>query len=123
MFRRTLIGLGALLCLSAGAAQRDVFSNANQTRRPAQNDEFLAALDVRGCAGFLLGPNIGGSAAHCRSSGPIKSGIAMRDGLPADGQIGRTLEIGSVQDLDYWIFEIRWNSGQPPHGVRYVPFV
>jgi len=102
---------------------RDIFTNTTQTRRPAVNEDFEMALGLGGCAGFLLGPNIGGSAAHCKKSGTLKSGMALRDSLPDDGRIGRTLEIGSAGTYDYWIFEIQWTGGAVPHGMHVIPSI
>lgn len=85
--------------------------------------EFEIALGLGGCAGSLIGPNIGLSAAHCRKTGAISSGMALKRGGQPDGRIVRTLEIGSVATYDYWIFEIQWNGGTLPLGMRVVPFV
>ncbi|MCB0416847.1 MAG: hypothetical protein KDD39_04300 [Bdellovibrionales bacterium] len=124
---RTLIALcvlGVPFCLARASArdgQRDIYSNSNLTRRPAEGEEFNFVLSLGGCSGFILAPNVGGSAAHCRKSGSIKSGVALREGRPSDGTIGNTLEIGNVSQYDYWIFEIRWNGGQLPEGAELVP--
>src|SRR5688572_22446197 len=68
----------------------DIFKNEKETRRPARGDEFDMALGLKGCAGFLLAPNVGASAAHCRKSSQtrVKSGQALRDGGDFDGKIG-----------------------------------
>ncbi len=123
-----LLAFSVVCVLSFGprplsGADRDIFTNEKETRRPAQDREFEIALGINGCAGSLIGPNIGLSAAHCKMSGPIKSGMALKRGLPADGRIGKTLEIGSPSKFDYWVFEIQWNAGTMPAGMRLVPSV
>ncbi len=88
-------------------------------------EEHTIALKLKGCAGFLIAPTAGASAAHCQQSGKLKSGIALWKGLPSDGQITRTLERGNPNSskTDYWIFEIRWLDDQLPEGMRFVPFI
>lgn len=108
---------------ASAESARDIFNNTNETRRKALDSEHEMVIGLGGCSGFLLAPNIGGSAAHCQKTGAIKSGIAIRDGKGNDGSIVRTLEVGQVSDYDYWIFEIKWNDGTLPHGMRVVPFI
>lgn len=118
---------GACLVVStmtaASPSARDIFTNEGETRRPAEDQEFEIALGLNGCAGELIAPNVGLSAAHCKMTGRLKSGVALRDQLGNDGTIGKTIEIGSVQGYDYWIFEIKWTGGSLPAGMRVVPYV
>lgn len=101
----------------------DIFMNERETRRYATFSEHSYALKLNGCAGFLIGPKIGASAAHCYQTGEITSGPAMRTGKTPDGKIGRTYELGSYREYDYWVFEIDWNSGQAPEGIEVVPLM
>ncbi len=109
--------------LFGGSDVRDIYQNQSETRRKALDSEFEMALDLGGCAGVLIAPTTGLSAAHCKKSGAVRSGIALRDGAVPDGTIVRTLEVGSFQQYDYWIFEIQWKKGELPHGMRVVPFI
>lgn len=118
---RTILCFAVLCTYAYSSTDRDIYNNSNLTRRPAEGEEFNFALYLGGCSGFILAPNVGGSAAHCRQSGALKSGVALREGRPSDGSIGSTLEIGSVNNYDYWIFEIRWNGGTLPEGSELVP--
>jgi len=122
---RKILTLWVFVCLSLQASEtsRDIFTNTGQTRRQAQGAEFDIALGLNGCAGVLIGPTIGLSAAHCQNVPKnIKSGIALRDGLASDATIVRTLEIGSAGNFDYWVFELKWKNGFPI-GMRLVPHI
>lgn len=113
----------AIQVMASPKQGRDIFTNEGQTRRLAANDEFEVALGLGGCAGSLIAPGVGISAAHCQRTGGIKSGIALRDNLANDGTIVKTLEVGSVGTLDYWLFEIKWKQGHLPPGMRLVPLI
>ena len=126
--RRHFLFLLSFLILSLSAkagtvATRDVFSNVDQTRHPAQGSEFYLGLYVGGCGGCMLTPTIGLSAGHCHDVQPtIQSGVALRDGTGPDGRITRTIEWQSPDSgFDYWIFEVSWNGGGLPAGQRLVP--
>jgi V8-like Glu-specific endopeptidase len=107
------------------ASTRDIFTNTNKTRRIANSKESAQAIEVgSGCAGFLLAPNVGMSAAHCTRAGDeIRSSVALRDDLPADGKVGRTLESGAAKGFDLWIFEIVWEKPPYPKGIKIVSHV
>ncbi len=107
------------------ASTRDIFTNTNKTRRIANSKESALAIQVgSGCAGFLIGPNVGMSAGHCvRAGTDIRSSVALADDLPADGQVGKTLELGTSKGYDLWIFEVKWDKGPYPKGIKIVPQV
>ncbi len=104
------------------AQARDIYTNDDETRRPAVNEEFDMALELKGCTGYLIAPNVGASAAHCRGiPTSLRSGVALKYGQAFDGKIGKTLEVNNT--YDYWIFEIKWNSGFVPQGMQLVPSI
>lgn len=113
------------ISVQAVGSSRDIFTNSSSTRRVATTAEAALAIQVgSGCAGFLIGPNIGMSAAHCVQAGTdVRSSVALARDLPADGRIVKTIEIGTSKGFDLWVFEIDWDSKPYPKGIKIVPQV
>lgn len=64
------------------------------------------------------------SAAHCVNAGSeIRSSVALRDGLPPDGRVGKHLENGASKGYDLWIFEVVWENKPYPKGIKIVQHV
>lgn len=89
----------------------DVKGNAR--RHPADANEKLFTIDMKGCTGHLIAPELVMTAAHC----PIVVGFTYRSGTAiAKGQ-GDDITVQAVAEknttLDYQILQIKWKTGYP----------
>jgi hypothetical protein len=107
----------------ANDALDDIFNNDAQTRHAATKAEVAWTVNVSGCSGSMVRPDVVLTANHCepRSGSTYTSGGCLAVGCRGDLRATRVLECDDT--LDYCFVEVKAAREDAMDAQRFIPLV
>lgn len=107
------------------AETKDIFTADadGKRRRKASAEEMTWTINMNGCTGHLISPDLMMTANHCSPSvgASYKSGAALAAGGQSDIQVVDVVERDA--GMDFAVLAITWSSGSAPTNQKYPPLI